>query len=211
MARRSPAGQSARVNLVADASVRKDKFGPKSPAGDVLRGIAGIELTRTALLVTDEALPFQVWASAVARLVPLETGASWWVGDAIAFGAKKYGHTYEAAVEATGRSLQTLKNLASVSRSVPPNMRDPDLPWRVHREVASLDPPEQRKWLARTKAASWSAEELRRRLRTPESPHGPDEFPEVQVEDGPVTHEYRCPRCLHEWSGDPRPEEEGAA
>lgn len=210
MSSNASSGQRSRRGSTAGSkhSDRRRSHGldsERSPAGDLLLGVDGIELTSTALFVTDEALPFETWASVVARLVPLETGASWWVGDAIAFGEKKYGHTYAAAVEATGRSLQTLKNLAWVSRSVPPNRRDRGLSWRVHREVAPLRSSDQREWLRCAKAASWSAEELRRRLR---APNRPTDFPEVEVEDAPARHEYRCPHCRHEWSGDPRPEEE---
>jgi hypothetical protein len=109
---------------------------------------------------------------------------------------------------AVGRSEQTIKNLAWVSRKVPPEVRDPELPWRTHKAVAPLDDhDEQRRLLSLAKDRGLSAEELLKLAR--ERSETPDEF--ADVEPDPNQEDFRCPNCAHEWSGDPRPEIDVAA
>lgn len=174
-----------------------------SPAGDV-PVIEGLRFTPTALEVPGNLSP-EGWESALGRLVPLEQGASWWLGDLLVFGEKRYGETYEAALKTTGRSLQTLKNLAWVARRVKPAVRRADLPWRSHRVVAPLVEEEQVKWLAMAAEHGWTSDELGRELRAARSQGGAGggEFP--NPENRNLKPDYRCPECFHEWSGGPRP------
>src|SRR4051794_13812578 len=60
------------------------------PAGDVFPTIAGVALSGTSLAVKGEHLRQQEWESALRRIVRLERGAQWWVGDLLAFGESRY-------------------------------------------------------------------------------------------------------------------------
>src|SRR4051812_38054331 len=114
------------------------KSASRSPVGDLSDRLREqVEFTDVALLI-DESLSIWSWTDLVARLGMLESSIPWWIGDALVFGEHTYGSKYADAVEATGRSLQTLKNYAWVARSVPLENRDPALPWSLYREVARL-------------------------------------------------------------------------
>jgi len=135
-----------------------------SPAGE-LPAIPGIEFGETVLRVRDEPLPRHRWEAALRRLGSQERGSRWWLGDLLVFGGKRYGETYDAAADQTGLTVGTLMNLASVARKVPPENRDPNLPWRAHRVVAPLPHDEQRRWLSAARAEDWTADDLEQRLR----------------------------------------------
>jgi hypothetical protein len=195
-----------------------DQFGAPSegsPAGDFDLQIDGVRVTSVGLEI-DAALDRPSWLSAVEVLARFEaerertaSAASWWLGDLIAFGAVKFDVTYREIGEVVGRSEQTVKNLAWVSRKVPPEVRDAELPWRTHKAVAPLDDHnEQRQLLALAKERGLSAEELLKVVR--EGSETPDEFPDAEP-DPNQEQDFRCPNCAHEWSGDPRPEAEEAA
>jgi hypothetical protein len=174
----------------------------KFPAGNLLPTVGGCRLSDTSLSVKGDKMTQRAWEAALGRVVRLESGTQWWVGDLVAFGEKRYGETYELALRATSRSIQTLKSYAWVSRKVAPAVRRADLPWRSHRLVAPLPEQEQRRWLGMAAKGGWTSEELDRELRdagkTGKKSSFDDPDPEV---------EYRCPSCGHEWAGhDPRPE-----
>jgi len=137
---------------------------------------ADYTLTPTALVVEDEAMGRDRWA-AVLREVGPTAARSWYAGDLLAFGERQYGDgTYEAAADALGYGVGSLRNLASVSRRVPPEVRRPDLPWRAHRVVAKLDPTEQRDWLARAAENDWTTDELAEGI-------GGEQFPTGENDD----------------------------
>jgi hypothetical protein len=178
------------------------------PAGNLLPTIRGVELSDTSLAIKGDKLKQRDWEAALGRVVRLERGAQWWVGDLLAFGERaNYGDMYTAAVAVTGRSLQTLKSYTWVSRHVAPSVRRPELPWRSHRLVAPLPEDQQREWLTLASEEGWSSDELQRELKaTKDDGDVGDDFPDP--EDGDEAAEYRCPHCAHEWDGEPRPEPE---
>ena len=64
--------------------------------------------TATAIAVADD-LPRERWETALRWLGTVERGRQWWIGDLLVHGGKRYGETYDAAIEATGLALSTLK------------------------------------------------------------------------------------------------------
>jgi hypothetical protein len=173
-----------------------------SPAGDLPNIEANVEFRDTGLTIAD-GLDAADWFALVSRLGSLAASAPWWLGDALAYGEHKYGEKYTAVAKATGRSEKTLRNYVYVATHVAPANRFALLPWGIHRVVASLTPEEQRRWLQLAEENDWTAEELHRE-RSRERRGAPDEFDKVGVQV--FGHDYRCPRCLHEWSGEKRPE-----
>lgn len=171
----------------------------KSPAGD-LPTIEGCELTDVRLTVKPDGLATEDdWRAALRKLAPLDRGASFWLGDLLAFGESRYGEKYAAAAEETGLSVQTLKNRAWVSRHVP-NRRQ-ELSYSCHRLVANIkDEDEQRLWLDRAVEEGWNSAELAKELRAACQKDDDDDFPGPDPDS-----DFRCPNCEHEWNGAPRP------
>ncbi len=105
-----------------------------------------VEITPTRLIFSEET-PWEVYEAVLGRLEESRRSLMWWIGDALAFGERKYGETYTQAVQATGYSVETVKQAASVAKRVEPCIRIHDLTWGHHQVVASLEPDDQRRWL----------------------------------------------------------------
>lgn len=85
--------------------------------------------------------PRDVWGALVTRLIRQHKRIEWAIGDAINFGEKAYGSTYDQWVQETGLAENTLATIAWVSREIEPSRRREDVGWSHHREVAGLDDP----------------------------------------------------------------------
>lgn len=66
---------------------------------------------------------------------------------------KKWGEKYAQAIEETGLEYQTLADAVYVSKKVDFSLRNENLPFGHHREVASLEPDKQ------TEVLDWAEEE----------------------------------------------------
>ena len=127
-------------------------------------GIPGVRWTPTALELPPE-LDFTDFETIGWALGRVRDTSSWAFGDWIIAGEAIYGERYAQAIEATGRSKQTLINYASVARRVSRSRRRAGLAWSHHAEVAALDPAEQVAWLDRAEGERLTVEELRGLLR----------------------------------------------
>lgn len=136
--------------------------------------IPGVELSYTALVVTDPELAFDSFASIIRAGTRIHSAAKFWVGDALEFGELVYGESYAQAVEATGLSYSYLTNIRSVCRKVHRDRRREGLSFSHHAEVARLDPELQAEWLDAALENGWSVDDFRSRLRDacPPPPRG---------------------------------------
>ncbi len=122
-----------------------------------------VALTETAWQPT-AALTFEQWAAIGGTLQRMGRAWQWWIGDWILHGAEHYAETYAAAIDTTGLEVQTLSNIASVSRRIPASRRREELSWSHHEAVACLPAAEQDEWLARAIAEGMTVARLRARL-----------------------------------------------
>lgn len=123
-----------------------------------------IAYTRTALALPDD-LSFERWEEIGATIATMRDGVQWWAGDWINFGESRYGETYSQAVQETGRSEQTLMNIAWVARQFPPERRRESLSWSHHAEVAALDAEDADRLLDRAERDKLSRSALRALVR----------------------------------------------
>jgi len=156
-------------------------------------------------LTFSEDTPFRVWEAVVRVLKHYERSIQFWLGDALAFGERRYGETYSQALEETDYTYGGLANMAYVSRKVEVSSRDETLSWSHHRAVAPLEPHEQRALLGKAREEGWSVSRLREeadgRKILPAPP--PDDAPPPEpptgqpppVEDGPTENALVCPHC----------------
>src|SRR5690606_32519917 len=75
----------------------------------------GVTLTSTGLAFERD-LNFEEWERAGSEIFRVQQAWQWWVGDWINYGERKYGETYKAAIAVTGRSSQSLMNVALIAR-----------------------------------------------------------------------------------------------
>ena len=142
--------------------------GESSRRGDVL-AIEGAKVTDLSLEL-DPDLSEPEWEALVARLARIERGSRFFLGDAIVKGGRRYGRTYAHVVKQTSYHRDSLRNIASVCRRVPAEVRRADLEFAHHEAVAKLHPDSaaQALWLARAAEAEpqWSARRLQRELES---------------------------------------------
>jgi len=93
------------------------------------------------------------------------SGVQWWRGDWFAFGEHKFGQKYSQAVDGSDFEEGTLRNLCFVSQKVQMSLRNDNLKWSHHREVASLPPEEQKNWLDKAESEQWTVRKLREAIR----------------------------------------------
>lgn len=98
----------------------------------------------------------------------LNHSSRWWIADLHEYTEMRHGEYVAQVMEATRLSPQTIENIVSVGKRVPPSRRRPELAFSTHAEVASLPPSEQRHWLKVAKDRGLSKRELRDLIRPKE-------------------------------------------
>jgi len=78
------------------------------------------------------------WLQIGQQLRNMDRALPWMIGDWVRFGERQYGETYQAAMEKSGLSHQTLRNQASVARKFELSRRRDNLSFGHHAEVAAL-------------------------------------------------------------------------
>lgn len=93
----------------------------------------------------------------------------WWIADLHEYVDLRHGEYVAQVMEATKLSPQTVENIISIGRRVPPSRRRDGVSFSNHAEVAALPPNDQRHWLKVAHDENLTKTELRARLR-PELP-----------------------------------------
>lgn len=96
----------------------------------VLPGHIGLELAETTPI--EESLAILDWAKGMSDHV------QFMIGDIIIFGQNKWGETYTAVLNRTGRAYSTLAGYAEAARRIPVNQRQAALSFSHHREILRL-------------------------------------------------------------------------
>jgi hypothetical protein len=121
-------------------------------------------LTMTSLVLPEQ-LTWDTYEAIGAWLGTVKRSSSWWLGDWLAYGERTFQERAAQAHASTGLAEQTLLNLATISRRVPPAVRREGVPVHLHAELTSLPPVEQDRWLARIEREGWTRATLRERMQ----------------------------------------------
>jgi hypothetical protein len=122
--------------------------------------IEGAKLTENSLILP-EGMAYPEWEAAGEKLRMIHGASSFWVGDWLNFGERKFGEMYTQAIETTGKDYGTLANYKYVTSRINPSRRRENLSFAHHAEVAVFEPAEQDKWLNLAVTESLSRNELR--------------------------------------------------
>jgi hypothetical protein len=141
----------------------------KSSPADYVPAVNGIRFERLSATVEGN-LPKRSLLSALKKISGVQESSTWWLGDLLRYGELKEVHYAEIA-EATGMAVGSLRNIASISGKVPPEVRVAGLPWRTHKVVArfSGDEDKMRYWLGRAKAKGIKSDDLEREINAGKS------------------------------------------
>lgn len=110
-------------------------------------------------------LTFEEWTAIGNTLQQVNASLNWWIGDWLNYGEHKWGEMYAQAVEVTGWEYQRLANAKYVADKVQFSLRQENLKWSHHSEVANMQPEEQRHWLRAAADGAWSVRQLRDAIR----------------------------------------------
>lgn len=108
-------------------------------------------------------LTFNEWQRVGEQLEAQQNASLWWIADWAAEGERRYRRDYGEALERL-YERKSLRNVASIARSVEPSRRRDNLSFSHHAEVAALDPEWQTVWLDDAESHGWSTRELRARI-----------------------------------------------
>ncbi len=100
-----------------------------------------------------------------ANLFTFANSTAWWIADWLVYGESTFHGRYEAAIERTPLSYQTLRNYTWVARRFPLSRRRQSLSFSHHLEVVALEQPQQDYWLRKAEELGWSRNKLRREVR----------------------------------------------
>lgn len=136
------------------------------------------ELDKTNLKFKRE-VTLDEWKLVFGSLKKIEGCVQFWIGDALAYRSQRWG-MYDDVVEETGMDKDALRKYKTVSQQIESGTRVPDLSWTHHREVASLPPEKQEKFLKKAVEEKLSVRDLREEikkesrssLKSPEVPSG---------------------------------------
>ena len=131
--------------------------------GDLARIEGFCELSTTNLTFKRD-VSKEEWMDVFKALKQVEGCVQFWIGDCLAYRQQKWG-MYDDIAEETGYDKQTLKNIKSVSENVPPGVRNSNLSFTHHREVASLPPEKQELFLNKAVEDKLSVRDLREQIR----------------------------------------------
>jgi hypothetical protein len=122
-------------------------------------------ISAVGLHLTDPNLPYSQFEALCTLLGRMHEAVRFAIGDAIILGEKLYGEKAYQAFESLNISEKGRWEYMRVSLRVPRSSRRAGLSWSHHRAVASLPPPEQKKWLKAAHDQGLSHASLRDALR----------------------------------------------
>lgn len=121
------------------------------------------QLSKTALNFKRE-VTREEWQKVFDALNHIEGCVQFWIGDCLKYREQKWG-MYNDIVEESGKSKQTLKDIKWVSDKVKPSCRQDDLSFEHHKQVASLEPAQQKELLQKAVDEELSVRDLRQEVR----------------------------------------------
>lgn len=104
-------------------------------------------------------LPINEWRRIGEALLAATDRALWSLGDWRLYGERYARDYHEVVVEFDTRS-RMVRHAARVARGIPVERRRPGLSWEMHELVASLDEPEQERWLDEAERHGWTRQQL---------------------------------------------------
>jgi hypothetical protein len=119
----------------------------------------------TGLYLTDPDLPYNQYEALCVLLGKMHEAVRFAIGDAIILGEHLYRELAYQAIEEMGISEDARREYVRVAQQVPRSIRRKDLSWSHHRAVASMEPPEQRRWLKQAAETQMSHHTLREAIR----------------------------------------------
>lgn len=135
-------------------------------------GVDGILMTGNGLIVTKKDISSEEYNQLFRTVLSLHKSSCWLLGDILLLGDRQWGNQYttgkyEEAMQATGLSRSSVRDIVRTCKLFPVDKRHPELSFTHHREIASTDAnPTQRDEVLRQAAKDkLSCTALRKQLK----------------------------------------------
>ncbi|MFC7100812.1 LmbU family transcriptional regulator [Nonomuraea rubra] len=123
--------------------------------------IDGVVQTRRTSLTLPKKMSIEAWKKVGQQIWRISDSSTWWLGDWLVYGQRRFPDRYQRAIEETSLDYQTLRNYAWVARKFSPGRRRASLSLQHHAEVAALPEPSRtngstgpRSWAGRATACA---------------------------------------------------------
>lgn len=131
--------------------------------GDLAKIEGFCELSTTNLTFKRD-VSKEEWMDVFKALKQVEGCVQFWIGDCLAYRQQKWG-MYDDIAEETGMDKSTLATYKSISQNVKPLLRNKELSFNHHKEVASLPPEKQELFLNMAVEDKLSVRDLRNKIK----------------------------------------------
>ncbi len=126
--------------------------------------VGAFRLTGKGLIAQDGA-PVEQWTQLLKVLALMHGKIQMLIGDALAYGERQYGETYQEVAAIFGRQVKTMYQWKYVCASVDLSVRTEKSHFGHLERVASLDPAQQAHWLRLAAANDWTVAQLREAIK----------------------------------------------
>lgn len=160
--------------------------------GIVESGVMGIQMSGNGLIVNKEGITADEYNAVFRAILSINKSSCWLLGDILLLGDRRWGNQYtkgkyEEALQVTGLSTSSLRDIVLTCKKFPVDKRHAGLSFTHHREIActDADPDQREEVLKRAAEEKLTCTALRKQLHktkfTPE--------PEVDLSRPPVGEE----------------------
>ena len=178
---------TCRVNTT-DRNETEEKMLP----GIVESGVIGIQMSGNGLIITKEDITPAEYNAVFRTVLSINKSSCWLLGDILLLGDTRWGNRYiaskyEEAMQATGLSASTLRNIVLTCKKFPVDKRHAALSFTHHQEIArtDADPDQREEVLKRAADEKLTCTALRKELHKTKF----REEPEVDLSRPPVGEE----------------------
>jgi len=108
---------------------------------------------------------FDQWQECGQFIQKASGSVSLWLGDWLNYGEKKWGEKYAQAIEETGLEYGTLRDASWVASKIDLSIRNDNLTYQHHREVATLEPDKQKEVLDWAEAEGATTRQTKQKVK----------------------------------------------
>lgn len=116
-------------------------------------------------LIAQEGAPLEQWTQLLKVLALMHGKIQMLIGDALAYGERQYGETYQEVAAIFGRQVKTMYQWKYVCASVDFSVRTEKSHFGHLERVASMEPAQQAHWLQQAAANDWTVAQLREAIK----------------------------------------------
>lgn len=117
---------------------------------------------RPHALIVLPGVSWEEWTTLWSAIERSHKSVAFWVGDALNIGSSSFGERFSQVVDP--KYIHQQRGPMWVCSRIEPGRRKSNCSYSLHREIASLEPKEQDKWLELASEGSWTVKDLKEEI-----------------------------------------------